>query len=69
MVPNWHDLVDIVDAVAPTTGAPHDYYFPPGCVCHVRDDADWGEHYVAPREGCPVHTPWAFPGYTLAEIT
>lgn len=73
LTPNWHDLIDNTgaDAVAPTTGAPYGYdpadIFPAGCVCHLRDDADWGEHFVAPREGCPVHTPWAFPGYSLTQ--
>lgn len=52
-------------AEAPTTGAPHDYEFPEGCVCHIRDDIDRGEMFVAPPDGCQVHTPWAFPGYSL----
>lgn len=47
------------DDPAPTTGGPVDYDWPVGCVCHLRDDADWGEHFVAPPQGCPVHTPWA----------
>lgn len=32
-----------------------EYYFPPGCKCYIKDDIDWGEHYVRPPGGCPVH--------------
>lgn len=55
----------IRDDPIPTTGAPYDYYFPDGCVCHIADDIDWGEHYVAPPGGCPVHTPWIVEGSSL----
>lgn len=54
---------------APTTGGPVDYDWPDGCVCSLHDDIDWGEHLVSPRTGCPIHTPWAFPGYSLAHET
>jgi hypothetical protein len=55
------------DDPTPTTGAPFDYEPPPGCVCHLREDIDWGDIHVPPRGGCPVHTPWAFPGYSLTQ--
>jgi hypothetical protein len=61
-------LTEAADDPAPTTGAPEEYHFPEGCVCHIRDDIDWGEVYVHPPGGCPVHTPWAFPGYSLTTI-
>lgn len=44
------------DDPIPTTGGPHDYYFPAGCVCYIKDDADYGELYVAPPGGCPAHS-------------
>lgn len=56
------------DDPTPTTGGPVDYDWSPGCVCYLRDDIDWGEVLTAPSGGCPVHTPWAFPGYTLGDV-
>lgn len=53
-------------AEAPTTGAPFEDDRPAGCVCHYREDIDRGDVLTAPPDGCPVHTPWAFPGYSLA---
>jgi hypothetical protein len=53
------------DDPTPTTGGPVEYEFPEGCVCHIREDIDYGDRFVAPPEGCRVHTPWAFPGYSL----
>lgn len=55
----------LVDDPTPTTGGPIDYDWPEGCVCYLREDADWGEVRTAPPEGCRLHTPWAFPGYSL----
>lgn len=58
------------DDPTPTTGAPYDDYdWPEGCVCHIREDIDRGEVFTAPPEGCRVHTPWAFPGYSLDQET
>jgi hypothetical protein len=57
----------MIDDPTPTTGAPVEYQFPEGCVCHIREDIAWGQQYTSPPEGCPVHTPWAFPGYSLAQ--
>jgi hypothetical protein len=55
------------EGIAPTTGAPYEeYHFPEGCVCCIREDADRGDYYSPPPTGCPVHTPWVFPGYSLA---
>lgn len=46
-----------LDDPTPTTGAPYDeYYFPPGCICYYREDADWGDVRTAPRGGCPIHS-------------
>jgi hypothetical protein len=55
------------DDPTPTTGAPYfdEYDLPEGCVCHWREDADWGDVRTAPWGGCRIHTPWAFPGYSL----
>ena len=59
------------DDPTPTTGAPYaDVYgcdLPEGCVCHWREDIDWGDVRTAPEGGCRIHTPWAFPGYALAQ--
>lgn len=57
------------DDPAPTTGAPEEHYFPEGCGCHIREDPEWGDVYAHPPEGCRVHTPWAFPGYSLATVS
>lgn len=53
---------------APTTGGPVMNDRPEGCVCTISEDIDWGEVYRHPPGGCRVHTPWAFPGYSLAAI-
>lgn len=56
-----------VDDPTPTTGGPVEYELPDGCVCHIREVVDRGDVYVAPPEGCQVHTPWAFAGYSLTQ--
>lgn len=59
------------DDPRPTTGAEFGETYaeswPEGCRCYLKEDLDWGEHRVAPPGGCPLHTPWAFPGYSLAD--
>lgn len=56
-----------VDDPTPTTGGPVEYEFPEGCTCHIREYTDVGDQRHAPPEGCRIHTPWAFPGYSLAD--
>lgn len=52
--------------LAPTTGGP--VGDPPECgVCYWREDVEYGDVRTAPPGGCRVHTPWAFPGYSLAD--
>lgn len=58
-------LAEVTDDPTPTTGAPEEHYFPEGCGCHIREDPEWGDVYAHPPGGCRVHTPWAFPGYSL----
>lgn len=44
------------DDSAPTTGGPVDYYFPEGCRCYIREDPEYGEQYIRPPGGCPLHS-------------
>lgn len=62
-------LAACADDPTPTTGGPYQDDRPPGCGCHWREYTDVGDTRYAQPGGCPVHTPWAFPGYTLAEDT
>lgn len=58
---------DAPDDPTPTTGAPYEDDRPAGCVCHWREYSDVGDTRYSPPQGCPVHTPWAFPGYSLTQ--
>lgn len=65
----WPEEVRVADDPAPTTGGPlgEEYDLPEGCVCYWREDVEYGDVRTAPREGCRLHTPWAFPGYSLTQ--
>lgn len=49
------------DDPTPTTGAGYtDAWWeerPDGCVCYVREDAEYGDVWTKPLAGCPVHPP------------
>jgi hypothetical protein len=40
----------------PTTGGPVDFEWAEGCVCHYREDVEYGDLLTAPPGGCPVHS-------------
>lgn len=63
----WRAGQEPADDPRPTTGGPPPE-FPSGCCCALVDYADVGEQFRPPPGGCPVHTPWAFPGYSLQGV-
>lgn len=65
--PPWSD--DPRPITGAEFGATYATDWPEGCRCYLREVPDQGEVFTPPSDGsgCPVHTPSAFPGYSLAD--